>query len=186
MSSWMCSSTSLVITPSNVPSANGSRVASPRSTPTKRSVGISPASTIAANVARVLDAPRRRRSRGRRRWRRGGRSSNAWRPKPAPASSTRSPGRTPESIEADRQHAQSRPFRRSLSTLCGIASTSRYCSTVSSAQCLQLHRSTTRRRPAAPIAGAQLGVVEAAADGRGQRVDVAGLGTAARSRRRGR
>ena len=52
-SSWMCSSTSEVMTTSKEPSANGRRVASPRSTPLNRRSSISPASTIAPSVARV-------------------------------------------------------------------------------------------------------------------------------------
>ena len=52
-SSWMCSSTSEVMTTSKESSANGSLVASPRSTPLKRSRSISPASTMPPSVARV-------------------------------------------------------------------------------------------------------------------------------------
>jgi hypothetical protein len=52
-SSWMCSSTSDVITTSNASSPNGSDRASPRSTPVSRSALSSPASTIAASVLRV-------------------------------------------------------------------------------------------------------------------------------------
>ena len=53
-SAWMCSSTSEVMTRSNDPDANGNRVASPRSTPTKRSSRISFSSIIAPNVLRVI------------------------------------------------------------------------------------------------------------------------------------
>ncbi len=49
----------------------------------------------------------------------------------------------PESFESDRQH-QIRPLRRSLVMFWGIASTSRYCSTVSSAQRRHVQRSSTR------------------------------------------
>jgi hypothetical protein len=52
-SSWMCSSTSEVITTSKLSSGKGRQVASPRSAPPNRSAGISPASTIAATVERV-------------------------------------------------------------------------------------------------------------------------------------
>ena len=56
-----------------------------------------------------------------------------------------------EPIEPNREHDQRRPMlTRDLATFSGIAKTSRYCSTVSSAQRRHVHRSTTRRRPASP------------------------------------
>ena len=63
-----------------------------------------------------------------------------------------------ESVEADRQHQRQQPVgrsRRSLATLAGIASTSRYWSTVSSAQCRQVQRSTHAPATGGADAGAQ-------------------------------
>ena len=93
-SSWMCSNTSEVTTQSNVLSAKGRRVASPRRTPPKLARGISRSCTMPPKTARVPTtsscaqssaytvAP----------WRA---ASKAWRPKPAPASRNLSPGRRP-------------------------------------------------------------------------------------------
>ena len=79
-----------------------------------------------------------------------------------------------ELIESDRQHVRSRPFRRNFSTLCGMASTSRYCSTVSCGAvppAPALDHSTS-----AGVADprSQLGVVETAPNDRHERVDIAG------------
>ena len=58
-------------------------------------------------------------------------SSNAWRPKPAPASRTRSSGCTPSRSKRMVSKGQIRPLARNLAMFCGIANTSRYWSTVS-------------------------------------------------------
>ena len=162
-----------VMTTSNEPSANGSRVASPRSTPAKSSTVISPASTIAPTVARVSGRPRRRRSRGRRPDRRAGRASNAWRPKPAPTSSTRSPRRRP-SLSKRIVSTQIAPVppqlldvvrhRQHLAVL-----VDRHLRAAPPAPPLDDASAPGRADP-----GAQRGVVEAARDRRGERAGVAG------------
>ena len=60
-------------------------------------------------------------------------------------------GANRQSIKLNGKHGYLASLRRSFSTLCGMANTSRYWSTVSEAQCRQLQRSTTRCLPAAPI-----------------------------------
>ena len=74
---------------------------------------------------------------------------------------------------ADRQHPAPR-LRRSLSRLAGIASTSRYCSTVCSAHLPPRPALEDALAPGRADTGAQLGVVQAARDGGGQRSGVAG------------
>src|SRR6478735_5337177 len=93
-SAWMCSSTSAATMRSNSPSANGSWSASPCLMSAEAPAGTSPCSFIAPKISSTpasssasmsnatTSAPRRY-------------ISNAWRPPPAPMSSTRSPGRRP-------------------------------------------------------------------------------------------
>ena len=56
----------------------------------------------------------------------------------------------PSLVEADRQHSAAARCGAAWRRCAGIASTSRYCSTVSSAQRLHSSARRTRRRPAAP------------------------------------
>ena len=77
-----------------------------------------------------------------------------------------------QAIRANGEHQ--RPFRRDLATLAGIASTSRYCSTVSSAHRRHVHRSSTRRRPAVPTLARSSASSRPRRDRRGQRAGVAG------------
>src|SRR3954447_16912935 len=93
-SAWMCSSTSAATIRSNSPSANGSWSASPCLMSADAPAGTSPCSFIAPKISStpasssasmsnaMTSAPRRY-------------ISNAWRPPPAPMSSTRSPGSRP-------------------------------------------------------------------------------------------
>ena len=124
------------MTRSKVSSANGRRVASPLTRAgAARPSSTSPASAIAAKVAAHLlqlgvgvvegddAAPRRA-------------ASKAWRPNPQPRSSSRSPGRRPELGRSRTVSISGRPCVRCACDV-GTASsrTSRYCSTVRSAQC---------------------------------------------------
>src|SRR6266542_4245522 len=102
-------------------------------------------------------------------------SSKAWRPNPAPASSTRSPRRTPSRS------------KRMVSTS-DAAVPAQLADIVRHRQHLAVLLDGLRRAmvpgptvdhppaPGVPDTGAQPGIVEAAADGRGQRVGVAGRG----------
>ena len=104
-------------------------------------------------------------------------SSKAWRPKPAPTSSTRLPGRSPSARRRSKRIVSIRAGGRcgaDFSTLAGMASTSRYCSTVMLGAAPPRPPLEHPLAPGGADAGPQLGVVETAGDRRRQRLGVAG------------
>ena len=183
-SSWMCSSTSDVITRSNVPSANGSRVASPRSTPTQRSAAISPASTIAAERVAGARRPRRRRSRGRRRGRRGGRTRTRG---GRSRHRRRAPGRPGCRPSSSKRIVSTQTPRRCRAQLGHVLRHRQHLAVLLDGQLGAAAPAPSLDHPApagGADAGAELGVVEAAADASPPARRRRRPGTTARSRRR--
>ena len=177
VSSGMCSSTSDVMTASKQPSGNGRAVASPRSTPTTSLVLDLAGLGHRGERRPRRGPPRRRRGRGRRcgsragrARRRGGRTRRRRRARARPGAA-----RARSSLSKRTVSSQAPPVAAAaLATFWGIASTSRYCSTVSSAQRRHVQRSTTRRRPASPTRARSSGSSRPRRIVVGERVGVAG------------